>query len=136
MRRRGFLFALPMIAVFALIGCESSTDIQDISATGRWDGVGPLQQVYPGLLLQLSEQADGQVSGCWRFRGGTACGGPNVSGTNNAGILNLTLSGFPSGTQSPTQFQGQFSHDFRMEGTLNGASLDGQAVFRRTSFDF
>lgn len=131
MRRRGFLFILPIIAVVSLIGCESSTDIQDLNATGQWDGVGALQQAYPGLLLQLSEQSDGQVSGCWRFRG-TACPGvPNVSGVNNAGSLDLTFASFPTGT---AQFEGRFSHDFRIEGTLNGAGLNGSAVFRRTSF--
>lgn len=129
MRRRSFLFVLPMIAALGLIGCESSTDIQDLSATGRWDGVGALQQVYPGLLLELSEQSDGQVSGCWRFRG-TAC--QNVSGVNSAGSLDLTLASFPTGT---AQFEGEFTHDFRMEGTLNGAQLNGSAVFRRTSYE-
>ncbi|TVR52662.1 MAG: hypothetical protein EA421_13170 [Gemmatimonadales bacterium] len=128
MRRRSFLFALPLIALFALMGCESSTDIQDISATGSWDGVGPLQQAYSGLRLELEQQPNGNVSGQWWFAGGTRF---SVTGTNNAGNLELTFSNFPTGT---AQFQGQFTHDFRMEGTLNGANLTGAAVFRRTSF--
>lgn len=130
MRRHSLLFAFPLMMALAFTGCESSTDIQDIDASGQWDGVGPLQQAYPGLLLTLSQDANGAVSGTWRFRGTASAF--NVSGTNSAGQLDLTLTGFPAGSSS--RFQGQFTNDFRMEGTLNGASLPGAAVFRRTSF--
>lgn len=129
MRRHSLLFALPLFVALALMGCESSTDIQDIDATGQWDGVGPLQQAYPGLLLDLTQESNGVVTGSWRFRGGTSY---HLSGTNSAGQLELTLSAFPTGTAA--QFQGRFTNDFRMEGTLNGATLTGAAVFRRTSF--
>jgi hypothetical protein len=130
MRRHSLLFAFPLFMALALMGCESTTDIQDIDATGQWDGVGPLQQAYPGLLLNLTQEPNGVVTGNWRFRGTASAF--NVSGTNSAGHLELTLSSFPTGTAA--QFQGQFTNDFRMEGTLNGAALTGAAVFRRTSF--
>ncbi len=128
MRRRSFLFAVPMLAALALVGCESSTDIQDISATGRWDGVGSLQQSYPGLRLELQQDGNGNVSGQWWFTGGNRF---TVTGRNNAGDVELNLLNFPSGT---ARFRGRFSHEFRIEGSLDPANLNGTAVFRRTSF--
>jgi hypothetical protein len=130
MRRRTFVLALPAAALLALAGCESSTDIRDISASGRWDGVGSLQAQYSSVTMDLQQGSNGSVSGTWAVRAQHSYQG-SVSGSNTAGNMELTFFGFPSGT---TRFQGRFTNDFRMEGTMDGANLNGSAIFRRTSF--
>jgi hypothetical protein len=121
------IFALPFLA---LAGCESSTNIEDISATGRWDGVGAVQQSFSGLRLELEEGAGGAITGSWWFGGATGSRSV-VSGTNVAGVLDLTFFGLPGGT---ARFQGRFTHGYRIEGSLSSPALNAQAVFRRTRF--
>jgi len=130
MIRRQFLALLFVLPFLALAGCESSTDIQDLSASGRWDGVGSLQQSFSGLRLELEEGAGGAITGTWWFGGATGSRSI-VSGTNAAGVLDLTFFGLPGGT---ARFQGRFSHGFRIEGTVSSPALNSSAVFRRTRF--
>jgi hypothetical protein len=127
MRRRRFLPMLTL-ALFALVaGCESSTDIEDVTAQGRWDGVGALQSAYPEVRLELTENADGVITGTWR-RGSQ---GGSAVGTNTNGSVTLQLTAFQAGN---VMFQGAFTNRYRLEGSLQGAALDGPAVFRRIRF--
>ncbi len=126
--RRVRLLPIFTLALFALVaGCESSTDIEDVTAQGRWDGVGALQSAYPEVRLELSEDANGAISGTWRR--GSQVG--SASGTNANGSVTLQLTAFEVGTVT---FTGRFTNRYRLEGSLSGTSLDGPAVFRRIRF--
>lgn len=116
-----------MVLAIALMACDTSTDIENVTATGTWDGVGAMQATFSGVRMDLNEAADGTITGTWR-RGGSAAA---VTGVNQAGNVELTLHGFEAGT---VDFDGRFTNRYRMEGTLNGTALPGPAVFRRTSF--
>jgi hypothetical protein len=128
-RRRIFLalaLALPF-GLVSLTGCESSTDLGNTSIGGRWDGTGALQERFPEVRLELSEGADGAITGTWR-RGSSA--GP-AQGTNQGGQIVLQLQSFELGTVT---FQGRFTNRYRLEGDLQGAGLGAPATFRRIRF--
>lgn len=127
MLRRRFLPALVFAFAALVVGCESSTDIEDASAQGRWDGVGALQASFPEVRLELAESANGTITGTWRR--GSQVG--SASGQNNNGQVILELSSFEVGT---VVFQGRFTNRYRLEGALQGANLGGPAVFRRIRF--
>jgi hypothetical protein len=127
MLRRRFLPALSLVLIALVAGCESSTDLEDVSVQGHWDGVGALQSSFPEVRLDLAESSTGTISGTWRRAGQVG----SVSGVNNNGQITLELSSFEIGT---VVFQGNFSNRYRLEGNLQGASLGGPAVFRRIRF--
>lgn len=127
MRRSALLFSLPILLLAVLAGCDSSTDLTEVTVTGQWDGVGPMQERFSGARMDLVESADGQVSGSWR-RGGSA---GNVTGSNQNGNLELTLLNFEVGT---VNFEGRFTDRYRLEGALAGGNVDITAVFRRVNF--
>jgi hypothetical protein len=127
MLRRRFLPALSLVLIALVAGCESSTDLEDASVQGHWDGVGALQSSFPEVRLDLAESSTGTISGTWRRAGQVG----SVSGVNNNGQVTLELSSFEIGT---VVFQGNFSNRYRLEGNLQGASLGGPAVFRRIRF--
>jgi hypothetical protein len=126
--RRTFLASILSLALVALVaGCESSTDLDDVSAQGRWDGVGALGVQYPDIRLELTENANGEITGIWR-RGSST--GP-AAGVNNNGQVTVELTSFEIGTVT---FQGRFTNRFRLEGEIPGANIGGPAVFRRIRF--
>ncbi len=127
MLRRRFFPVLGLALMAFLVGCESSTDLDDASAQGRWDGVGALQASFPEVRLDLAESSDGTITGTWRR--GSQIG--SASGQNNNGQITLELSSFEVGT---VIFQGQFTNRYRLAGQLQGATLGGDAVFRRVTF--
>ena len=127
MRRLGLLCGLPILLIVGLLGCDSATDLTEVTVSGHWDGVGAMQETFAGARLDLTQSADGVVSGTWR-RGGLTGG---VTGVNQNNQLEITLLNFQVGTVT---FEGRFTDRYRMEGSLNGTSLDGPAVFRRVTF--
>jgi hypothetical protein len=127
MRHRRVL-SLLSLALFALVvGCESSTDLEDVTSQGRWESMGALEAAFPQVRLELTEDASGNISGTWRR--GSQVG--SASGVNNQGVVSIELSSFEIGT---VNFQGRFTNRYRLEGDLPGANLTGPAVFRRTRF--
>jgi hypothetical protein len=127
MRRSALLFGFPILLIIALLGCDSATDLAEVTVQGHWDGVGAMQQTFSGARLDLVQNADGNVTGTWRRGGSTG----SVAGVNQNGNLELTLFSFETGT---VVFEGRFTDRYRMEGVLNGTALDGPAVFRRVTF--
>ena len=127
MRRSALLFGFPILLIVALLGCDSATDLTEVTVQGHWDGVGAMQQTFAGARLDLTQTADGEVNGTWRRGGSTG----TVTGANQNGTLELTLFNFDAGT---VVFEGRFTDRYRMEGVLNGSALDGPAVFRRVTF--
>ncbi len=127
MRRSVLLLGLPIFLIVGLLGCDSATDLAEVTVSGHWDGVGAMQETFSGARLDLTQTADGVISGTWR-RGGLTGG---VTGMNQGGDLEITLLNFQVGTVT---FEGRFTDRYRMEGALNGSSLDGPAVFRRVTF--
>jgi hypothetical protein len=127
MLRRRLLPVLSLALMALVVGCDSSTDLEDATAQGHWDGVGALQSSFPEVRLDLAESPTGTITGTWRRAGQVG----SVSGVNNDGQVTLELSSFEIGT---VVFQGRFSNRYRLEGDLQGASLGGPAVFRRIRF--
>jgi len=127
MLRRRLLPVLSLALMALVVGCESSTDLEDTTAQGHWDGVGALQSSFPEVRLDLAESSTGTITGTWRRAGQVG----SVSGVNTNGQITLELSSFEIGT---VVFQGKFSNRYRLEGNLQGASLGGPAVFRRIRF--
>lgn len=127
MRRSLRLLGLPILLMAALAACDSATDLSEVTVTGQWDGVGPMQEAFSGARMFLTESADGEISGSWR-RGGLS---GSVAGHNQGGDLEITLLNFEVGTVT---FDGRFTDRYRMEGLLNGTSVETDAVFRRVNF--
>lgn len=128
MRRFHVSLVFPLILAVAVAGCDSSTDVSEVEATGRWESAGALRVALDtDVRLVLTETSGGSVSGTWHMGGAVA----QVMGTNQNGNLQLTLASF-QGTNAT--FEGRFTDRYRMAGTINGVALDGEAVFRRTSF--
>jgi hypothetical protein len=127
MLRRRFIPVLGLALLAMVAGCESSTDLDEASAEGRWDGVGALQSSFPEVRLDLAESSNGTITGTWRRGSQTG----SASGQNNNGQITLELSSFEVGT---VVFQGRFTNRYRLAGQLQGATLGGDAVFRRVTF--
>lgn len=126
MKTRTALSVLTLLSVFFVAGCESSTDLDQVSVQGRWDSVGALRDVS----LTVENQApDGSFTGTWRLANGQVrfLG----DGMNSGGNVTFTLGGYPDGD---AVFTGRFTNEFRLEGSLSGVTLSGPAVFRRSSF--
>lgn len=127
MRRSLRLLGLPILLLATLVACDSATDLSEVTVTGQWDGVGPMQEAFSGARMFLTESADGEISGSWR-RGGFS---GSVTGRNTEGSLEITLFNFEVGTVT---FDGRFTDRYRMEGLLNGSAVETDAVFRRVTF--
>ncbi len=130
-RLSSLLLTLPLIALVSY-GCESNTNLDEVSLVGTWDGVGDLQTTDEGrgLTLFIQTDAGGTVSGTWTRKQDLLYQG-GVSGvTSESGQINLTLRSFPG--DDPT-FIGELTDQHRMSGSMNVMELDGSAVFRRRS---
>ncbi len=125
MYKRGFLTLLAFFTAAAITGCDTVTDLSEVSAEGRWDSAGALQSV---TLFINPESADGNFDGTWRLGDRSAA---ITSGRNENGTITFTLQNFNGG---PVEFQGEFTNQYRLAGELQGMQLGGEAVFRRTSF--
>jgi hypothetical protein len=119
-------FAVLPLLFLALVACESSTDLDEVTATGRWDSVGALQ----GVTLFLNPESGGNFTGTWSTHSATVSASI-INGTNTNGTIRFTLTSFQGGNRT---FEGRFTNEYRMEGTLDGVALNGAAVFRRSSF--
>ena len=124
MRRLRLFFVLP-VALFSLAACDLSTDLDEVSIEGTWDGERGLRATYPGMKVSIAE-ADGVVTGSWWWPGRPRAAIAN--GTYLDGVARFDLVGFPGGTA----FEGRLTDQHRMEGVL-GQFTDGDAVFRRVS---
>ncbi|TVP76167.1 MAG: hypothetical protein EA352_06335 [Gemmatimonadales bacterium] len=126
MVKRSFLAGMVLALGLLVVACDTSTDPEDVSLQGNWDGVGALEATLPGVRLSLDEASNGTISGSWRR--GSLTGG--VSGTNQAGVVEIELINFELGT---TTFEGRVTNRYRMEGGLSQGTVE-EAVFRRSSF--
>lgn len=131
MRRSGLWLGLSVLVFTVTLGCDTSTDLSEVTVQGTWDGVGAMQESFSGARMILSESSDGVISGTWR-RSSAGIVGSQVTGMNENGAVRLELHGFSAGS---VVFEGGFRDGFTMEGSLDGASLNGPAVFRRYNFD-
>jgi hypothetical protein len=125
MHRRGFFTILAFVTAAALSGCDTVTDLSEVSAEGRWDSAGALQSV---TLFINPESPDGTFNGTWRQGDRSAA---ITDGKNENGVITFKLQGFNGGA---VDFSGEFTNQYRLAGDLQGMSLGGDAVFRRTSF--
>ncbi len=126
MKIRTLLSASTTLALLLVAACSSSTDLTQVSVQGSWDSVGALQNVS---ITVPSQNTDGSFTGSWRLsNGGTRF---LADGMNTAGNVQFTLAAHPEGN---LVFQGRFTDEYRLEGTLSGINLSGPAVFRRSSF--
>lgn len=129
MRRIGSFLASALFVV-ALVGCESSTDLAEVSMEGRWDGMGDLYSVVPSFRMLVNANSDGSFSGTWTASGYS---GTVSQGTRQGASVTFTLNGFPGGART---FQGALTDRYRIEGDLSPTvtQVTGKAVFRRSSF--
>jgi hypothetical protein len=125
---RSFL-AIAVLTV-VLAGCESSTDLADVTMEGKWDGMGELYSVVPNFRMSVNANTDGTFSGNWTS---ASYSGSVSQGTRQGEVVQFTLFGFPGGART---FQGELTNEYRIEGTLTPsvAQVTGNAVFRRSSF--
>jgi len=125
---RSFLAIAVLTAVLA--GCESSTDLSEVTMEGKWDGMGELYGVVPNFRMSVNANPDGTFSGSWTsaYHSGTV-----GQGTRSGESIQFTLFGFPGGSRT---FQGVLTNRLRIEGTLTPAvaEVTGSAAFRRSSF--
>lgn len=125
MLHRTLLATVTLLTVVALLGCDTVTDLGEVTLEGRWDGVGALQAETGGVILMINPQnGDGTFDGTWRV--GSVVNAV-TGGVKQGESVQFTLQGFFG--QSAV-FSGQLTDRFRMEGDLTGFSLDGPAVFR------
>lgn len=120
------------IAIFAgiLAGCESSTDLGEVTMEGKWDGMGDLYSVVPGFRMSINANSDGTFSGQWVS---TSYSGTVAQGAKTGESVTFIIFGFPGGSRT---FQGSLTDRLRIEGSLTPtvAQVPGSAVFRRSSF--
>lgn len=126
MVKRSLLAGMVLALGLLVMACDTSTDPEDVSLQGNWDGVGALEASFPGVRLSLDEASNGTVSGSWRR--GSLTGG--VTGSNQGGAVEIQLINFELGT---TTFQGRITNRYRISGELSPGAVD-EAVFRRSSF--
>jgi len=127
MRRSGLWLGFTVMLFVAMLGCDTGTDVTEVTVQGNWEGVGAMQTTFADARMDLTQDSDGTVSGSWRRQNFTG----SVSGSNQSGNLQLTLHNF---SQGAVVFEGRFRDGFTMEGSLNGTVLEGNAVFRRKHF--
>ncbi len=125
------LLALPFI-VLSTAACDSTTNLEEVSLVGIWDGVGELQTTDAGRGLTLFIESDGggTVSGSWTRTQDVLHQGNIVGSATESGGIALTLQFFPG--VDPT-FEGDLTDQHRMSGEMNVTELEGSAVFRRRS---
>lgn len=128
MRRTAYLIVFSLFAT-TLASCDSSTGLDSVSLVGRWNGVGALQLTDNGygITLYVQSDANGAVTGTWASARGS---GNIVGGAVQDGDVTFRLSAFPG--PDPT-FEGRLTDQHRMSGSLDALSLEGPAVFRRSS---
>ena len=130
--RARLLLALPLL-LFPIVGCDSTTGLDEMSLVSTWDGVGSLQTIDAGrgLKLLIGAHAGGTISGSWTKSEGSGQGSGSIAGVaTEDDEIRLTLQGFLG--DDPT-FAGWLTDQHRMSGTMNAVDLDGSAVFRRRS---
>ncbi len=125
MRLSRFLPVVALVLLFSATGCDSSTDLESVPVTGRWNSVGALA----GVLLFVGPESGSTFTGSWSGPAGTSSS--ITDGSNSGGVIRFTLLGFQGG---PRTFEGKFTDALRLEGAISGLSLDGPVVFRRTSY--
>jgi len=128
-RRNRSILAVAMVMA-ALVGCDSSTDLAEVTMGGKWDGMGDLYSVVPGFRMTINANSDGSFAGQWVA---TSYSGTVAQGTRQGESIQFIIFGFPGGTRT---FQGSLTDRLRIEGTLSPAhaQVPGNAVFRRSSF--
>ena len=131
MRRIPTLLMAVALIAFAS-GCDSTTNLEEVSLVGTWDGVGELQTTDEGreLTLFIETDAGGRVFGTWTRSQDVLYQGNISGGTAEGGEISFTLESFPG--NDPT-FQGELTDQHRMSGTMTAVELEGSAVFRRRS---
>jgi hypothetical protein len=129
MRRINSFLAIAMLAA-VLVGCESSTDLAEVTMEGKWDGMGDLYSVVPQFRMSIHANPDGTFSGQWVS---TSYSGSVAQGTRDGDSIEFILFGFPGGSRT---FQGELTDRYRISGSLTPAhpQVSGDAVFRRSSF--
>jgi hypothetical protein len=128
MLRRSLLMTVALLTAVVLTGCDTVTDLSEVTMEGRWDSVGALRAQMDQVTLMINPQsADGSFDGTWRV--GNVVNAV-TNGSKQGESVQFTLQGFFG--QSVT-FTGRLTDRFRMEGNLDGVPLDGPAVFRLSS---
>jgi hypothetical protein len=118
------------IAVLALAACDTTTGLEEVTMEGKWDAVGVLGEVAPGLRLLLQPEVDGSFTGTWYFTDSFPQG--IVMGQRSGSeSVSFTLFGYPGGNRP---FTGQLTTILRMAGTMDVGQTNGEAVFLRSSF--
>jgi hypothetical protein len=129
MLTRRIRLAVP-IALLALAACDTTTGLDEVTMEGKWDAVGALGTVAPGLRLLLQPEVNGNFAGTWYFTNdfpqGTVTG--QRTGTET---VSFTLFGYPGGNRN---FAGALTTILRLAGTMDVGQTGGEAVFLRSSF--
>jgi hypothetical protein len=129
MLRRRIRLTVP-IALLALAACDTTTGLDEVTMEGKWDAVGALGQVAPGLRLLLQPEVNGTFTGTWYFTD-TFPQGTVAGQRSGAETVSFTLFNYPGGNRN---FSGVLTTILRMSGTMDVGQTDGEAVFLRSSF--
>lgn len=134
MRRTNLMMVVTMLALATFASaCDTVTDLGEVRMEGTWDAVGALnEQIDGSMSLRLIASSDGVFGGTWQQRNASRQlidEGIVAQGVNNEGQITFNLLGF--GGNGMVVFAGELTNAFRLEGDLQGYSLDAPAVFRR-----
>ena len=126
----GSILLVPLIVV----GCDSTTSLDEVSLVGTWNGVGSLQASDEGqdITVYIESHAGGEISGVWEKRSSPVGIGSIANGSATNDEISFTLQGFPGVSPDP-RFVGHLTDQHRMAGDIAEVDLSGAAVFRRSS---
>lgn len=116
------VLALLAVMVFAAACGDSGTgsEPRKFSTTGRWTGTASQTTV----TVTLNENS-GNITGSGNVTGGGESLAVNVTGTNAANAISMTLTA--AGFQ-PVNFTGNITSATSMNGTLNGSGFENFAL--------
>jgi len=129
MLRRRIRLAVPVV-LLALAACDTTTALDEVTLEGKWDAVGSIAQVAPGLRLLLQPETNGTFTGTWYFTNDFPAG-TVVGERTGPESVSFTLFGYPGGSKN---FTGALTTILRMAGTMDVGQANGEAVFLRSSF--